>query len=635
MSTTQDKAEDSQRVIAQLRQERDAALAQKAALAEELAIRTAELLERKTEFDERIEYQTATIDVLRAMSASPGDPHPVFDLIVMRARDLCDAYGATVYEFDGALIHWGAATGVSDDPTVRAAIKSMYPMVPTREWAAGRAILDRQIIRIDDMGSDLGINSIMRGATAKSALVIPLMRGDTVLGALALGSRERGGFSDSQAELLKTFAEQAVIAISTAETYRELQARTAALAARNSEYGERIEQQSATIDVLKVMSASPGDPQPVFDLIAKRARAFCSADHISIELIDNGVLKPAAYTSISGAWMQEYGASFPKPLNTASIMGRAILAGATAQIVDVLNDPEYGRKELAGAARSTVAVPLLRAGSPIGAIGIGRSVPGEFTAAQMELLWTFAEQAVIAISSAETYRALQERTNNLQESLEYQTATSDLLKVISHSTFDLQPVLDTLVETAARLCDADQAVIDLRDGELWRLVANFGYPSEYETYYRARGAFPYDLDSPSVGARTVHERRIVHIHDAAAVPGYPAASVGAGKQRTSLGVPLLREGDVIGNIILARQRVEPFTDRQIALVSTFADQAVIAIENTRLITEQREALEQQTATAEVLQVINNSPGYLVPVFEAMLEKASNSVRCRVRRPLDA
>ena len=391
-----------------------------------------------------------------------------------------------------------------------------------------------------------------------------------------------------------------------------------ALATRNTEFGERIEQQSATIDVLKVMSASPGDPQPVFDLIAGRARAFCQAEFGAVTLVDDDAIRLLALAG-ADAWAAQVRAAYPAPITPASAQGRAILTRSAVRITDTAADPHYTLRGVVTVMRSVAVVPMLRNGMPIGGVGIGRSVTGPFSDIQIELLKTFAEQAVIAITSAETYRTLQTRTADLQESLEYQTAISDVLNVISRSSFDLKPMLEKLLSIAIRLCNADDANLSQREADGLRILATRSALAEWAAALEGR-LLPEDRSS--VNGRAVLARRPVQIVDAANDPDYTlSGAVAIGHSRTCIGVPLLRDGVVIGAIGLARRRVEPFTDRQIDLVRTFADQAVIAIENTRLIAEQREALEQQTATAEVLQVINRSPGDLAPVFDAMLEKA--------------
>jgi two-component system, NtrC family, sensor kinase len=383
-----------------------------------------------------------------------------------------------------------------------------------------------------------------------------------------------------------------------AELQRQLDACRGELAARNSEYGERIEHQSATIDVLKAMSASPGDPQPVFDLIARRARDLCNTPRASLFEFDGELVHlrsfagAAAYTA-PDAW-EAYKRLFPMVPTRGSITCRAILDRQIIHVRDMASEPGVSAAVRNLGAKSQIALPLLRDGAAIGAMALSSGEIGGFTDSQVALLQTFAEQAVIAITSAETYRALQQRTGDLQESLEYQTATSDVLKVISRSTFDLQPVLDTLAETAARLCDAGYGAIYRRDGEVYRIATAVAFSPETKEAAHKFRAFveqhPLVPNRGSITGRVALERRAVHVADTASDPEYRLSEATTlGNLRTQLGVPLLREGEPIGVIALARQRVEPFTERQVELVQTFADQAVIAIENVRLITETRGA----------------------------------------------
>ena len=386
-----------------------------------------------------------------------------------------------------------------------------------------------------------------------------------------------------------------------ADLQRKLDASTAELAQKNSEYGERIEQQSATVDVLKVMSASPGDPQPVFDLITRRARELCNANAAALWSFDGELIHFLSNDAPGGTAEGDaaYRRQFPMAPTRGGSFGRAILDRQIVHIRDVDADPEVAQFVRDLGMRSVVAIPLLRDGTVIGAISINAKEPGGLSDGQVALLETFAEQAVIAITSAETYRELQQRTGDLQESLEYQTATSDVLQVISRSTFDLQPVLETVVLTALRICDAQQGVIWLLDSDgLYRMVASIGAPEAYEEFMVRNPIAP---GRGTLVGRTAIEGRVVHIPDVQIDPEFTwhhAARMG--DFRTMLGVPLLREDKPIGVLVVIRSRVSPFTEKQIALFRTFADQAVIAIENTRLITETREALDQQTATAEVL-----------------------------------
>ncbi|HXA26055.1 MAG TPA: GAF domain-containing protein [Acetobacteraceae bacterium] len=404
-----------------------------------------------------------------------------------------------------------------------------------------------------------------------------------------------------------------------AKLRQELSEREAALAQRNSELGERIEHQAATIEVLKAMSTSLDDAQPVFDRIAREAAKLCNVPTAAVAILDGAMMHLATQSGFDAAYADADVSQFPRPVGLDSAMGRAILNRRVEQVEDITTYPGHSSVDVLGH-WSVLAVPMLRDGRPLGAITIGRPVAGRFSDSQVTLLQTFAAQAVIAISSADTYRKLNQRTADFQEALGYQTAISEVLNVISRSGFDLQPVLDTLVETAARICRAESGFIfRLRDG-LCHMVASFGISAEYQDF-QARN--PIARGRGTLAGRIAVERRAVHIEDAAADPEYTRPeAVRLGHQRTMFGVPLVREDILIGVITLARARVEPFTEKQIALVSTFADQALIAIENTRLLTEQREALEQQTAITEVLQVINASPGQLAPVFDAMLEKAT-------------
>jgi PAS domain S-box-containing protein len=376
---------------------------------------------------------------------------------------------------------------------------------------------------------------------------------------------------------------------------------------------ESLEYQTATSSVLQVISRSTFDLQPVLDALVATAARLCDAEMGMMANRDGGIYRTASVYAFSPEWgAAVWGVTFEP--GRGSIIGRTALVREVVHVADLVADHEYAMPEVIaiGNMRTALGVPLLREGEPIGVIYLARTRVEPFTERQIELVRTFADQAVIAIQNT---RLITET----REALDRQTAIGEVLNVISRSVVDLDAVLETVVVSSVRLCRADQAVIYRNNGGEYRWAAGHSLTADYEQIERAVAIVP---GPGTLVGRAALEGRTVHIEDAWTDPLYEAKDdARVGGVRSMLGVPLLRGGEVMGVIGLARQRVEPYSEREIELVTTFADQAVIAIENTRLITETREALEQQTATAEVLQVINASPGDLSPVFDAMLEKA--------------
>jgi signal transduction histidine kinase len=586
------------------------------------------LAERTAERDEALAHRAAASEVLQVVGHSMADAQPVFERIVDSIERLLDHKQIAIYLTPGdGLLHMAARRGTNVELMDR-----IYPRL-VEQTAAPAVIEARQQLYIADAlhGTDVpdSIRAVAKAVGNYSDVLTPLLWEGRGVGLIAVTREPNVPFSERELSLLRTFADQAVIAIENARL--------------SSETREALERQTATADVLKVIASSPSNLEPVFEAIAKRSNRLLDGHSTAVWRFVEDLSHLVAFTSTDPVGDRALRALSPLRMGQNPALD-AIRRSEVVHIPDTesiqLSMPKDGADVVRDVARargyrSQLMAPLVSEGKAVGWISITRREPGGFAPKDVQLLRTFADQAVIAIENARLFSEVQAKTRDLEESLQQQTATAEVLQIISSSPSDLAPVFDNMLENATRVCGAEFGSMNLLEDDFARQVALYNAPVAFAAARVNKVYRPHPQSSLGIA---IHTKQVVHVADLRTTAAYrehwpnTVELVDLGGARTVVVVPLLREDEVIGVITIFRQEIRPFEDKQIELVRNFARQAVIAIENARLLGE----LRQRTADlSKSLDDLRKAQDRLVQTEKlASLGQLTAGIAHEIKNPLN-